>query len=105
MKKITGPMPRHRYHRNCNCKPCLEVRSVLWRGVPLPDPPPMPDDQLQLLLNACHDYGTLHAGAFPTLPALKKARAEGRLFAQDLCTTGTIKITGEAACHITFTVD
>lgn len=106
MNKETSPVPRHRYHRNCNCQHCLSVRAVLMReSERKPDPPPMPDKQLQQLLDACHDYGTLHSGSFPTLPALKKARAEGRLLARDLCRTGIIKIEGEDACHVTFSID
>ena len=25
------PAPRHRYHRNCQCQPCLRVRAVLMQ--------------------------------------------------------------------------
>ena len=84
------------------------VRAVLMQSdveTERIEPPPLSDEQLQSLLDACHDFGTLHSGAFPTLPILKKAQAEGRLFAKDHSKTGVIHIRGTDACHITFDVE
>lgn len=29
--ECSKPTPQHRYHRNCQCKPCLRVRAVLMQ--------------------------------------------------------------------------
>ena len=58
------PNPRHRYHRKCQCVPCRKVRYVLMGLEPRVQ---MSENALQILLNACHDYGTVHEGGFPTL--------------------------------------
>lgn len=97
------PNPRHRYHRHCQCEPCRSVRYTLM-GIPKPRVQ-MTEQDLQTLLNACHDYGTLHEGSFPNLEALLQAQAECRLRASDLCSKGEILIVGRDACYITFKVD
>ena len=61
--------------------------------------------ELQTLHNACHDYGTIISGEFPSLDAVLKANREGRLVARDLNRAGWIKIVGENACNIEFEVD
>ena len=65
----------------------------------------MTGQELQTLLNACHDYGTVHEGDFPNLEALLQAQAECRLRATDLCSQGEILIVGRDACYVTFKVD
>lgn len=97
------PTPRHRYHRKCQCVPCRRVRYGLM-GIPEPSRL-LSERELQTLLNACHDYGTLHEGDFPNLTALLRAQAECRLRATDMCSTGEILIIGQDACYITFEVD
>ena len=97
------PNPRHRYHRNCQCIPCRKVRYALM-GIRQPSRQ-LSERELQTLLNACHDYGTIHEGSFPNLNALLQAQAECRLFAKDLCSTGEILIVGQDACYVTFKVD
>ena len=101
MKQHT-PNPRHRYHRKCQCEPCRSVRYTLMGLKPRVQ---MTEQELQTLLNACHDYGTLHEGYFPNLEALLRAQAECRLRASDLCSTGEILIVGRDACYVTFKVD
>ena len=96
------PNPRHRYHRKCQCVYCRNVRYVLMGLEPRVQ---MSENALQILLNACHDYGTVHEGGFPTLDALLQAQAECRLQAKDLCTKGEILIVGQDACYVTFKVD
>ena len=96
------PNPRHRYHRHCQCEPCRQVRYTLMGLKPRVQ---MTKQDLQTLLNACHDYGTVHEGSFPNLDALLKAQAECRLLAKDLCSTGEILIVGQDACYVTFKVD
>ena len=98
------PNPRHRYHRHCQCAPCRQVRYALM-GIPQSGNRQLSERQLQTLLNACHDYGTLHEGDFPNLDALLKAQVECRLFAKDLCSNGEILIVGQDACYVTFKVD
>ena len=96
------PNPRHRYHRNCQCVPCRKVRYTLMGlepGVQLSE------DELRILLNACHDYGTVHEGDFPTLEVLLRAQAECRLRATDMHSAGEILIIGRDACYVTFKVD
>ena len=97
------PNPRHYYHRNCQCVPCRKVRHTLM-GIPEPRVQ-MSENELQILLNACHDYGTVHEGDFPTLEALLQAQAECRLAARDMQNTGEILIVGQDACYVTFKVD
>ena len=96
------PTPRHWYHRSCQCAPCRRVRYALMGLEPREL---MSERELQTLLNACHDYGTLHEGDFPNLEALLQAQAECRLLAKDLCNTGEILIIGPDACYITFKID
>ena len=96
------PNPRHRYHRNCQCVPCRHVRYALMGLQPRKE---MSEKELQTLLNACHDYGTLHEGDFPSLKVLLQAQTECRLLAKDLCSTGEILIVGRDACYITFKTD
>lgn len=100
---MNQPTPRHRYHRHCQCVPCRKVRYTLM-GLPEPRGQ-MSEKELQTLLNACHDYGTVHEGDFPNLSALLQAQAECRLMAKDLCSTGEILIVGPDACYVTFKVD
>ena len=101
--KLHFPTPRHRYHRKCQCALCRRLRYVLT-GIPEPSRQ-LSADELQTLLNACHDYGTLHEGGFPTLTALLRAQAECRLRATDMGNTGEILIIGTDACYITFKVE
>ena len=96
------PTPRHRYHRNCQCEPCRHVRYTLMGINPRVQ---MTGQELQTLLNACHDYGTVHEGDFPNLEALLRAQAECRLLAIDRCSFGEILIVGPDACYVTFKVD
>ena len=96
------PNPRHRYHRNCQCVPCRKVRYVLMGIEPREQ---MSENELRTLLNACHDYGTVHEGDFPTLEALIHAQAECRLRATDMHRSGEILIIGRDACYVTFKVD
>ena len=96
------PNPRHRYHRQCQCVPCRRVRYALMGLEPRVQ---MSENELQILLNACHDYGTVHEGSFPNLQALLQAQTECRLLAKDLCKTGEILIVGQDACYVTFKVD
>ena len=103
MKQHT-PNPRHRYHRQCQCASCRKVRYTLM-GIPLPDNRQLSERELKTLLNACHDYGTVHEGDFPNLEALLRAHAECRLLAIDLGNFGEILIVGQDACYITFEVD
>ena len=100
---MNHPKPRHRYHRQCQCVPCRRVRYTLI-GVPEPRVQ-MSEQALQTLLNACHDYGTVHEGCFPSLDALLKAQKECRLLTKDLCRKGEILIVGQDACYVTFEVD
>ena len=100
---MNHPKPRHRYHRKCQCVPCRRVRYTLI-GIPEPRVQ-MTEQALQTLLNACHDYGTVHEGRFPSLDALLKAQKECRLLAKDLCSQGEILIVGQDACYVTFEVD
>ena len=96
------PNPRHRYHRQCQCVPCRNVRYTLMG---LPPRVQMSEKALQTLLNACHDFGTVHEGDFPTLEALLHAQVECRLRATDMCSKGEILIVGQDACYVTFKVD
>lgn len=96
------PNPRHRYHRKCQCTPCRKVRYVLMGLEPRVQ---MSESELQILLNACHDYGTVHEGDFPTLEALLQAQADCRLRATDMHSSGEILIIGRDACYVTFKVD
>lgn len=96
------PKPRHHYHRNCQCQPCRNVRYTLMGLAPRVQ---MSEGELQILLNACHDYGTVHEGDFPNLDALLSAQAECRLAARDMHNTGEILIVGRDACYVTFKVD
>ena len=65
----------------------------------------MTQQQLKELRNACHDYGKVTSGEFPTETALLKAKSEGRLVAKDTGENGYIKIVGENECHITFDIN
>ena len=94
--------PKHRYRRTCQCNPCRRVRYCLMGLQPRVE---LPQSALQALLNACHDFGTIHEGTFPSLKALIQAQAECRLSAKDFCTKGEILIVGQDACYITFEVD
>ena len=96
------PNPQHRYHRNCQCVPCRQVRYALMGLQPCRQ---MSERELQTLLNACHDYGTIHEGDFPNLKALLRAQAECRILAKDMCSKGEILIVGRDACYVTFEVD
>lgn len=60
---------------------------------------------VESIYNACHDYGTVIDGEFPTLQAVIDAHADGRLEAIDNFDTGSLRITGQDACHITFDID
>ena len=100
--KHHDPTPRHRYDRKCQCAPCREVRYTLMGLQPRGQ---MSEREFQTLLNACHDYGTLHEGEFPNLQSLLRAQAECRLLASDLCTKGEILIIGQDACYVTFKID
>ena len=96
------PNPRHRYHRKCQCVPCRHVRYALMGLQPREH---KSERELQTLLNACHNYGTLHEGDFPSIETLLRAQTECRLLAKDLCSTGEILIVGRNACYITFKTD
>ena len=96
------PNPRHRYHRKCQCTTCRRVR---WTLMGLEPRVRMSEAELQALLNACHDYGTVHEGNFPNMDALRRAQTECRLSAKDLCNKGEILIVGDDACYITFQTD
>lgn len=96
------PNPRHRYHRSCQCVPCRHVRYALMGLQPRER---MSERELQTLLNACHDYGTLHEGDFPNLETLLRAQTECRLLADDAGSKGEILIVGLDACYITFRTD
>ena len=96
------PNPRHRYHRKCQCVSCRRVRYVLMGLEPRER---MTDKALQALLNACHDYGTLHEGDFPNIDALRRAQQECRFIGKDMCSKGEILIIGDDACYITFKTD
>lgn len=61
--------------------------------------------QVESLYNACHDYGTIIAGEFPTLDAVIDAHAEGRLLAKDNIEDGSLKIVGRDECHIEFDIN
>jgi len=61
--------------------------------------------ELRQLYDACHDYGTVVSGEWPTWSAVKSAKSENRLVALDLADHGFIKIVGTDECHITFKVD
>lgn len=55
--------------------------------------------------NACHDYGSVLAGEFPTYEQVEKARKENRIDIMDTGKTGYLHIEGENACRIYFEVD
>ena len=61
--------------------------------------------ELESLYNACHDYGTVVSGEFPSLDAVIDAHADRRLDAQDDIETGFLTITGRDACYITFDIN
>ena len=61
--------------------------------------------QLEMLYNACHDFGTVVSGEFPTLDAVIDARADKRLEARDHIEIGYMKITGRDKCYITFDIN
>jgi len=61
--------------------------------------------ELRQLYDACHDYGTVVSGEWPTWLAVKSAKSEGRLVGRDAGENGYIKIVGSDECHITFKVD
>ena len=96
------PNPQHWYNRHCQCVPCRKVRYMLMGIEPCEQ---LSEDELQSLLNACHDYGTVHEGDFPNLEALLRAQTQCRLLAKDFGSRGEILIVGLDACHITFKTD
>lgn len=61
--------------------------------------------QVEMLYNACHDFGTMITGEFPTLDAVIDAHADGRLRGVDNFDSGSLMIEGKDACHIEFKID
>ena len=62
-------------------------------------------DEVKKVHGACHDYGKVIAGDFPTLDAVMLALDEDRLDYRDDFNSGFLTITGQDACHIVFSID
>ena len=62
-------------------------------------------EEVTNLYNACHDYGKVVTGEFPTLDAVLLALDENRLQCWDSFNNGYLTITGKDACHIVFSTD
>ena len=62
-------------------------------------------DEVKKLYNACHDFGKVVSGEFPSLDAVILALDEDRLEYRDYFQQGFFKITGQDACHIAFQID
>ena len=54
---------------------------------------------------ACHDYGIVESGQFPSLQRTLKAAKEGRLEVEDNRDDGYLHIWGEDECYVSFLVD
>ena len=59
-------------------------------------------EEITRLFNACHDFGYVDTGEFPTLDAVLLALDENRIEYQDNFENGYLTITGQDACHLVF---
>ena len=69
------------------------------------DEDPEDHSKLQTLYNACHDFGEVVSGEFPSFDAVVLAKKEGRLESEDCFESGFLAITGKDECHIFFEID